>query len=159
MARTDWLLMFLGVAPAGGWKGLDGEEYRLDPIRIMKGLFLAQNEDPTGAALPIPSPPYEFRPYAYGPFTATVYGDLDELLRAGAVERETRPSRTYARWRLTDVGRALVGTAAHAVGTEGVERLRRAKAEVVFRGFRALLEHVYQRYPEYAEESIAHIGR
>jgi 20S proteasome alpha/beta subunit len=131
MARTDWLLTFLGVAPAGGWKGFNGEEYRLDPIRIMKGLFLAQNEDPDGAVVPIPNPPYQFRPYAYGPFTAAVYADLDDLLRAGAVERETRPSRTYVRWRLTDAGRTHFGAAAHAVGADGVDRPARPMTLVI----------------------------
>jgi hypothetical protein len=47
LQRRDWLLAFLAAAPTGAGAPIQTIEQSrpLDPIRIMKGMFLFQNED------------------------------------------------------------------------------------------------------------------
>ena len=159
MSRTDWLIAFLDAEPHGGWKHISPAQRSLDPIRIMKGVFLAEHEDEDGVIASLTEEPYEFRPYAYGPFTSTIYHDLDELSGDGLVEKIAISGQSYSRWRLTAAGAAAAALAKRRLGPAALARLRRAKTQVVFRGFRALLEYVYRRFPDYARESVVDIVR
>jgi hypothetical protein len=158
--RRDWLLAFLAVEPAGQAQVLAaGQGAALDPIRVMKGIFLFQNQNPAEQRAPLADAPYEFEPYAYGPFTPTIYSDLDELAAHGLVEKLPIPGRTYARWRLTAPGRVHVAglLEQREIPGDALDRLRTAKRLVLTKNFAGLLRHVYARYPEYARESVAQL--
>ena len=69
-ARQDWLLSFIvGTEHYDSW---------VDRIRLMKGMFLFQEEGDAPPELD-----YDFQPYDYGPFTREVYDDLEELKSSG----------------------------------------------------------------------------
>jgi hypothetical protein len=157
LQRRDWLLTFLAATPAGPGAPLQTIEQSrpLDPIRIMKGMFLFQNEDAAGAASPLVGAPYDFEPYAYGPFTAAVYHDLNELRVLGYVKAEPVLDRTYARWSVTPAGLAQAAAKFGEIPPQRLERLRHAKRVVSSHGFASLLRYVYSRHPEYATESVA----
>jgi hypothetical protein len=121
----------------------------------MKGLFLFQNEDAPDVVSPLPAAPYEFEAYAYGPFTAAIYHDLNELERLGFVQSKPVFGRTYSRWSITESGVALAQAKVEEISAERLRRLRHAKQIVLSKGFAALLRYVYQRHPDYATESVA----
>src|SRR6266567_3266009 len=109
LRRRDWLLAFLAVTPTGPGPTIQtaGESLALDPIRVMKGMFLFQNEDTPDVVSPLPAPPYEFEAYAYGPFTAAIYHDLNELRSLGLLRSLPVLGRTYSRWLITESGAGL----------------------------------------------------
>ena len=157
LRRRDWLLAFMAATPAAAPQPIQTPEQSksLDPIRIMKGMFLFQHEDPSGAADQLAGAPYDFEPYAYGPFTAAIYHDLNELGGLGYVKADPVADRTYARWSVTSTGLAHASVKVEEISPERLERLRHAKHVVSSRGFAALLRYVYSRHPAYATESVA----
>jgi hypothetical protein len=159
MRRRDWLLAFLAVEPAGGWQWRDGSTYWIDPVRVVKGLFLAQHQDVDETIVPLSFQPYHFYPYAYGPFSSEVYADLDRLHEAGLVERQDVPGKTYARWRLTPEGQNVASHVLAELEPHAVARLRAAKRCVVFTAFSSLLRYVYGRFPSYATSSVMSFAR
>lgn len=156
LQRRDWLLAFLAVAPAGAAPTMQPAEASpaLDPIRVMKGLFLFQNEDAPDVVSPLPEGPYEFEAYAYGPFTAAIYHDLNELVTLGLLQSKPVFGRTYSRWSITERGAALAQAKVQEIAAERLRRLRHAKQIVLSKGFAELLRYVYERHPEYATESV-----
>jgi hypothetical protein len=155
--RRDWLLAFLAAAPTGAGAPIQTIEQSrpLDPIRIMKGMFLFQNEAAAGAASPLAGAPYDFEPYAYGPFTAAIYHDLNELRVLSYVKADAVMDRTYAKWSVTPAGLAQVTAKFGEIQPDRLDRLRYAKQIVSTRGFASLLRYVYSRHPDYATESVA----
>jgi len=161
MQRADWLLLFLAVRPTGAPELLTpGPGSTLDPIRLQKGLFLFQEQAADETKARLEEPPYDFEPYAYGPFTRSIYADLEELHRRGLIQRLSIEGQSYPRWRLTDSGRQRVEellTTTGEVSAEELDRLRAAKRMVVTKNFAGLLRYVYSRYPDYARESVARL--
>jgi hypothetical protein len=157
LQRRDWLLTFLAVAPTGAAPPVQpaAESPVLDPIRVMKGMFLFQNEDAPDVVSSLPAAPYEFEAYAYGPFTAAIYHDLNELRALGLVQSTPVLGRTYSRWSITESGAALAAAQVEEIPPERLRRLRHAKQVVLSKGFAELLRYVYQRHPDYATESVA----
>ena len=73
------------MTEAKGWLVLTLDSQH-EPIRIQKTLFKLARE----AGLP-PGEQYQFRPYNWGPFSAAIYQDIDDLVEAGLVERVPKP--------------------------------------------------------------------
>lgn len=129
---------------------LDGAPEGLDPIRLQKGMFLfaqdeASHEDER----------YEFVPYNYGPMSPQIYKDLERLEDEGHVEAISVEGQSWARYVATE--RGLI-RARDLLGKEQSEaaarRLHAIKQEVASKTFSAILDDVYDRYPEYAANSI-----
>jgi len=142
MDRRDWLTLLLGV----------GDASPLDPVRIQKGMFLLSKEGGLDEA-----EVYAFRAYDYGPFSSQIYQDLDELVEAGLVAYEPVPGYTWNRYRLTAAGLADAQTLVDQLdpGRRGSARfIIELKKDVLSQSFNGLLRHVYDRYPDYAENSI-----
>jgi hypothetical protein len=100
---------------------------------------------------------YDFVPYDYGPFSVAIYGDLDALYEAGAVERLPTPGYTWDRYRSTAAGVAAAQLLVDAMGQSDRGRavwLQRLKQDVLTLSFRDLLSYVYRRYPDFAENSV-----
>src|SRR5262245_43336728 len=121
-SRSDWVLVLLDD-PAG---------IALDPIRIMKGLFLAQMESGSGEgeSTPADAPPFDFVPYSYGPFSSEVYAELTSLKERGLVEATPVLYRSYAMWALTDIGQAEALEARQRLTADEVGRLEHARQVV-----------------------------
>lgn len=140
MSREDWLLVFLYHT------GPPEPGRPLDPIRIMKGLFLV-TQRLAGENI------YTFQPYNYGPCSFEVYQDLRSLQSSGDI-KSVPTTPTWSSYQLTPQGWE------HAVSR--LQQMNAAQRSVVSecrqfvesRGFRQLLRDVYTAYPSFATRSL-----
>lgn len=143
MTRRDWLLLLIAF---------EGAPRGLDPVRLQKAMFLFAQETDVPA-----DQKYEFRPYNYGPMSRDVYDDIDGLVEAGLVERLPVPGQSWSRYNPTAEGVARGhellkhALAEHSAAAGALYDLKESVASMTFN---ALLEDVYERYPEYATESL-----
>lgn len=121
----------------------------LEPLQIMKGMFLATMRGPADAV-----EGYTFRPYDYGPFTPEVYRDLDELAGAGLIAQEAVPGRSWRTYRPTELGFARAAEALIEAPKPLVQALDDAYQFVSRRGFLRLLRDIYAAYPDYAVNTV-----
>ena len=144
MTRRDWLLVFCAYegAPAG-----------LDPVRIQKGMFLFARS----ADVP-PRERYEFRPYDYGPMSAGIYADLDDLVAEGFVEQRAVAGKHWSTYTATPQGRKRAHDRLRALRTEPekgrARHLYEIKQSVAAVSFNELLERVYREHPDMAVKSV-----
>jgi uncharacterized protein YwgA len=130
----------------------EGAPRGLDPVRLQKGLFIFAAETDVPAA-----EKYEFRPYNYGPMSRDIYGDVDQLVAEGLVERVPVEGQSWSRYRPTrrgvERGSELLADA-KARHLDAARKLYDTKGTVASMTFDALLEDVYDRYPDYATQSV-----
>src|SRR5581483_6346292 len=131
----DWLLLLLAL-----------ENTRpLDPVRLQKGMFLLAEE----AGLD-PGEQYSFRAYDYGPFSASIYNDIEELIAEGLVEAQPATGYRWSRYVITSEGlmqaRAFVA-AMDERQLVAARWLSDLKVNVLSKSFSDLLSYVYQRHP------------
>lgn len=146
-SARDLLLALFAASEPDEW---------LDPIRVMKGLFLAQMEtgsDPNDR-VPMTSPPFRFEPYSYGPFSQGVYRELESLREDGLLQSSPIMGKDYLVWSLTDQGKAAAQLAMAQLGPDGEARVRHARSVVRQHSFDGLLRYVYSRYPDHATRSV-----
>jgi uncharacterized protein YwgA len=129
---------------------LDGAPDGLDPVRLQKGMFLFAKDDASSAG-----ERYRFVPYNYGPMSVQIYKDLDELVSRGLAEALPVSGQSWSRYAPTEKGldraKELIS---HDPSPEAARRLHAIKRDVASKSFRAVLEDVYERYPEYASKSV-----
>jgi hypothetical protein len=138
--RQQVLLSFLAASD---------EESALDPVRVMKGLFLIDQEAPR-EWLPVDAR-YVFEPYLYGPFSTDVYRDLDHLTGLGYAVLDLRTGRS---WTVTPSGRALATSTSNHLPAGLRTYIREVRTFVSSASFRDLLNAVYERYPHFATKSV-----
>jgi len=130
---------------------LDQSETKsLTPVQVQKAAFLLAME----MRAFVPPGFYTFEKYNYGPFSAAIYSDLAELEKLGLVSITNPPGRRVRLYELTPAGIA----AAHATRASLNGRLATYMSSVVkwvtAQSFTSLVRAIYQRYPEYKENSI-----
>lgn len=141
MKARERLLLFLA---------LDGAPDGLDPIRLQKGMFLFAR-DPSSKD----DEKYQFVPYNYGPMSAQIYKDLESFKESGLVKEIPIEGQSWARYVATEEGLTQARDLLAAESSEeAARRLHTIKHEVASKTFSALLDDVYDRYPEYAAKSI-----
>jgi uncharacterized protein YwgA len=141
MKPRDRLLLFVA---------LDGAPDGLDPIRLQKGMFLF-SQDPVSTE----DEKYQFVPYNYGPMSARIYNDLELLEADGLVESVAVKGQSWARYSATKEGLIRARELLALEPSESVaRRLHAIKKDVASKSFSAVLEDVYDRYPEYAINSV-----
>lgn len=126
-----------------------GRTRSLEPLRIMKGMFLATMRGPDEL-----EELYAFRPYDYGPFTREIYDDLDELAAAGLVAEESVSGRSWRTYRPTELGLERARQIADTAGPDALAALKDAYEFVVTRGFLKLLRDIYAEFPAYAVNTV-----
>ena len=120
----------------------------MSPIQIMKALFLFKMELNLSD-----SEFYKFEPYLYGPCSFEVYSDLASLQLQGLAD--TEPSFWgWKYYRLTDKGRSIAEKVVREMDKDKLDTLQRVKNIVMSKSFMELLRYVYDKYPEYAKNSI-----
>lgn len=140
--RQETLLVFLGA----------DNNTKLDPVRIMKGLFIFAMEAPENW---LPSAArYNFEPYNYGPYSPDIYYDLERLERQGYVETAEVPGRSWKHYSLTPDGVKLAQGGVSAINPKVANYLRVLREFVDGLSFRQLLTAVYDKYPDYAVNSV-----
>lgn len=131
---------------------IDSGEEQLDPIRIMKGMFVFTMEAPA-QWLPREQR-YEFVPYTYGPYSAQVNADLNTLSLLGYVNSHSVPGRSWLYYSSSEKGKRAAESLASTYNKEALDYLQRLRQFIVGLSFRSLLNVVYQKYPEYAVNSV-----
>lgn len=133
---------------------LDGAPHGLDPVRLQKGMFLDAEQSEAGDG-----EKYAFIPYNYGPMSAQIYSDLEELSSEGLIEEVPVQGQSWSRYVATEkglaAGRDLLDRESSGQVAQGLYRI---KKEVASKTFKALLEDVYERYPAYASKSVFRRG-
>lgn len=124
----------------------------LDPIRVMKGLFLISEETPQ-AWLPAEAR-YRFEPYDYGPCSFQVYKDLEALEHHGLVQATKVLGRTWSYYSLTGTGEGLAIELSSSVDPRASRYFATVREFVTRLSFRKLLNAIYERYPDYAVNSV-----
>lgn len=140
MERWELLLLFLGTGKAANQE--------VDPVRIMKGMFLLE----MGGALEPHS--YNFEPYDYGPFSVSLYDDLDLLEGKELIERLPRPGRNWSYVRATDEGRRVAKSLEDQAKPKQLKLIQEVRDEVLDKTFADLLRYIYKKYPKYAGRSV-----
>jgi DNA-binding PadR family transcriptional regulator len=120
--------------------------FDLDPIRLMKGGFLAWEQGPEEW-----KDLFAFRAYDYGPFDSRLYRARDDLISQGLMS-VTRKGR-YDSYALTEAGQTRVNELRYAQ-PENVEYLHRVGNYVTSRSFTDLLREIYAAFPEFATNSV-----
>lgn len=139
--RQEILLAFL----AGG-------EQDMDPVRIMKGLFVFGQEcQPEWLGQ---RPLYRFEPYNYGPFSAEIYRDLERLVARGLVEAREVIGQRWKHHRATPAGRRVAAEIRRRLDPKAVRYLDQMRAFTLAHSFHDLLRMIYKKYPAYAVRSV-----
>jgi hypothetical protein len=142
MRRSDWLILLLDAAPGGP----------LDPVRVQKGMFLFAMQAPLDRR-----ERYAFEPYAYGPMSRGLYEDVDRLRHERLLDESPVEDASWRLLELTAAGRTRARSASHRAELEQPEALAQLVAireEISELNFTELLARVYERYPDYAVNSV-----
>ncbi len=143
MERTDWLLLFIG---------LPGGRYATDQLRIMKGMFLLDQEGPQELR-----GLYRFQAYDYGPFDSSIYSDLDALSKAALISITGGGGSSRREYDVTAMGRERVVRLEREVTPTALEEVQRVRSTVTSLGFTDLLKKVYGDYPHFATRSKTNV--
>ena len=114
----------------------------------MKGMFLLEKR---GGLKPHS---YYFEPYDYGPFSVSLYDDLDLLEGKELIERLPRPGRNWSYVRVTDLGIQDTKKLERQAKPEQMQLIQEVRDEVLGKSFTELLRYIYEKYPEYAGKSV-----
>ena len=141
MDRRELLLAMLATA--------DGRAFT--PVQIQKSLFLLCRNVP---GLVDVGPIYEFTPYDYGPFDASVYIEADALTLFGDTVISPSEMGRWNNYAASEVGvergrKILLGLAPH------LQQYVRAVSEWVrAQSFSGLVKSIYEAYPDMKVNSI-----
>ncbi len=139
MNRRDWLLAAIALSGERG----------LSPIQIQKAMFLLRMEAPDAVGRQF----YAFIPYDYGPFSSSIYRDLDQLVVSGLV-REKSASTNYSGYYSTEFGRQRLEPLFAEVPDDVKQYLADIVRWILSVGFTQLLRSIYAKYPDYAQNSV-----
>ena len=129
-----------------------GSERELDPIRIMKGLFLFNMK-----ARPhwlSPEAKYTFKPYSYGPYSPQLTSDLSALSLKGYLTETQALGQSWNYYKLTEKGRRAATEYTRQINPNALAYLHELREYVSSLSFSALLKAVYKMYPQYAVNSV-----
>jgi DNA-binding PadR family transcriptional regulator len=132
--RQEWLLMALAHR-----KGQP-----LTPAQIQKAMFLMSAE----ARSLVSTRFYEFVPYNYGPFDASVYHDLDKLALDGLVATMPSGGRNWKLYAVTPAGLAEAAKSKRTANEIGVAYLEKVVDWVSSLSFPQLVRAIYAKYPK-----------
>ncbi|MCY4466573.1 MAG: hypothetical protein OXE46_13665 [Chloroflexi bacterium] len=137
MKRTDLLLKIIAAA--------NGEP--LTPAQLQKVAFILGMERPNH----IPDDYYKFIKYDYGPFSAQVYRDAEQLEREGKVIISIHPRGGWRQYSATIAGiQSEAQEISDEVSTYIKDKVRWAREL----SFQELVRAVYRKYPSFRENSV-----
>ena len=137
MTRTDLLLRILTAA----------EGQPLTPVVLQKVTFLLGKEFPNQ----LPDDFYQFQKDAYGPFCKEIYRDAEALQRDGLVTISRNEAGGWKDYAASfKAATVQVNSIPEQVASYIVETVSWARGL----SFQELVRHIYQRFPEYRENSV-----
>lgn len=140
--RRSVLLQFLAL----------GKSPDIDPIRVMKGLFIIGQE--AKPAWLEEKDRYDFVAYDYGPCSFDIYRDLEVLEASGLITRVSVPGRSWETIRLTPTGKKSADARRDELNADLLDYIKVVRNWVTSLAFSDLLKKVYARYPKYATKSV-----
>ena len=147
--RSDWILAYL-YSPGRTGKVNEPVE---GSVPLMKGLFLLQNELHEKV-------PYTFKPDMYGPLSLEVYDDINTLTAGkGEVVQESRVGQRWKTFRLNERGLAEAEEVYRHLPEPTRKSILEVKTRISSFSMTELLDYVYERYPDFARNSILRIPR
>lgn len=145
-------LLPLALMYAGDGEPIEGR------TRLQKLVFLMQKRLEEGGEDPFQSDDYEFIPYDYGPFSKELYDDLDQTIARDMVdgrEEEIGDDKVKYDYEIQDSGEQWVE---NQLSKDDAQRILALAEEIKDKYgdvyLSDLIDDVYSRYPEYAENSI-----
>ncbi len=142
MERKNWTLLVVAA----------GLGQPLQPVHLQKSLFLLAmtltKQQGKGSDF------YEFTAYDYGPFSAEVYSDAEDLSTDGLIAIEQPPYRSYRVYRATDAGRRRATDLESALEPNVVAYLHQLVGWVMSLTFRQLVSAIYREYPAMKANSV-----
>ena len=142
MQRKDWLLLYLALP-------FTQAPLSIDPIRMMKGMFLFAQKSKRPK-----QETYDFEPYMYGPCSFEIYHDRDQLRLQGFVDTVPVLGQAWSLIQVTGAGLNKAKELAQEADKEGLMQLEEIKKRVMSLSFLELLRTVYTEFPEYARKSV-----
>ena len=122
---------------------------------LMKYAFVFQMQNRARQRL------YAFRPYKYGPFASEIYDHLGVLEAEGLIHQREggrRGAREWHRIELTQKGRAYAEELLPAFDPDLVDDIAEVARQYAPLDHDALLDRVYDEYPEFARKSVRKKG-
>lgn len=116
----------------------------------MKGLFLLSKE------LKLENF-YTFEPYLYGPCSFDIYNDLNAFLKENLLTTIKFPTSYWSYYKVTPQGADKSKKILQFMSEEMITKMKEIKKTVVNKSFIDLLRYIYEKYPEYAVNSIVDI--
>lgn len=145
MIKNEELLILYLYLPSFGNKKI------IDPIRIMKGIFLICKE------IEEFKDRYMFEPYLYGPCSFEIYSDLRQLITKGIVQEHTQEIHYWSLYSLTDAGEEIAQQIVKQIPKKALNEISDVKQTITKLSFIELLRFIYQKYPDYAQKSIFNV--
>lgn len=124
----------------------------VDPIRIMKGLFLFNRAVKSGALPSLDT--FAFSPMDYGPCAPAIYDELDALVARGSIEAIEAAGQTWCRYEATESGADEVARIQHGALRQTTDFLRQLREWCDGQSFASLLKAIYEAHPDYAVNSV-----
>jgi hypothetical protein len=121
----------------------------ISPIQIMKGMFLIKQE------LKLENF-YEFEPYLYGPCSFEIYHDL-ELLTKERLISQIPSGRRWFYYKITPLGKNKIMSISKNINENLAKGILGIKKFIAGKSIFELLHYVYNKYPEYARNSIINL--
>lgn len=140
MQRQDWILLVLNAA----------EDDTLSPVQLQKTLFLIRKNFPRATGRRF----YRFMPYNYGPFSASIYSDAEELAGAGLVEISYPKKGSYARYSITRAGTVEAENLKARLKVKPRKYVNDVVRWAESLSFTQLVRSIYDAYPEQRVNSV-----
>ncbi|QIO25564.1 type II toxin-antitoxin system antitoxin SocA domain-containing protein [Haloarcula sp. JP-L23] len=144
----DRTLLTLALLDAQNESGIEGR------TRLQKLLFLIQQRlDQREESF---DKGYDFVAYDYGPFSKEIYQDIDYLIERGFLAEHARKlddGIIKYEYNLTEKGEDYIEESFPELG-ERHEVVQDVTNEFANEELQNIIDYVYSRYPEYAENSV-----
>jgi hypothetical protein len=138
--RSDWLLLALAHRRGAS----------MTPVQIQKTMFLMSME----AAHQVGPEFYQFVPYNYGPFDASIYHDLSQLAEQGLVYGDAAVGRNWKAFGITARGLEAASEIRAQADKNAVSYLERVVDWVSSLSFPVLVRAIYDKYPQFKANSV-----
>lgn len=144
-AAHRWLLPLLITSPYATAKD---EPFPLDRVRLQKAVFLLARGSSEWSDC------YSYRPYNWGPYSAELTHDTDDLIARGLIRIIPPKNSRYGSYASTPTGEEVAASAWAKLNNAEQNFLQEVRQYVTNRSFARLLREVYAAFPEYATESL-----
>ena len=146
---TDRKILPLALMRANNEEPVEGR------TRLQKMIFLTQKqlEDPDCL-----NERYDYFPYDYGPFSKELYEDIDDLVEDGVIEEREETEEDGKKkyyYELTSEGEKILKDKLQEAGSDSIQdMIDEIKSKYNKMDLSELLDKIYAKYPDFAEESI-----